>query len=105
MELSHTYISDKGRIGRLLPDSIKNRAWNLRPMWGSEHALVDPARYRLMSAEWKATNPLRSAPLRLWGRMPVGHKIVAGGGLTVTVIFAGEYIYDEISDEWNMWDP
>ena len=96
-ELSHTYISNKGPIGRSVPDVIKNRGWNLNPMLGSRHALVDAGRYRFMPAAWKAAHPLPSAPLRLWGRMPLSHKIVVGGGAGT----AGGYLIYEWTDEYE----
>jgi hypothetical protein len=83
MELSHTYVSNNGPIGRLAPDWIKNRGWNLNPMWGSEHALVDPARYQFMPAAWKAANPMKNALSRTWGRMPVSHQVTLGGSAVV----------------------
>ena len=60
MELSHTYIPDKG-WGSVIRNSVKNRGWNLKPMWGSEHALVDPQRYQFMSPAWRAGNRKRPA--------------------------------------------
>lgn len=80
MELSHTYISDNGKIGKHVPDWIKNRSWNLKPMWGSEHALVDPQRYRFMKNTWKNTpgNEIYSPLSRMLGRMPTAHKVGAG---------------------------
>lgn len=79
-ELSHTYISDNGKFGKHVPDWIKNRGWNLNPMWGSEHALVDPHRYRFMKNTWKNTsgNEIYSPVMRMLGRMPTTHKVGAG---------------------------
>ena len=91
MELSHTYISQNGAIGKLIPDWIKNRGWNLKPMWGSEHALVDPLRYQFMTRAWKATNEIYSPWMRMLGRMPTSHKVGAGG---VVVGGAGYVFYD-----------
>lgn len=91
MELSHTYISQNGAIGKLIPDWIKNRGWNLKPMWGSEHALVDPLRYQFMTRSWKATNEIYSPWMRMLGRMPTSHKVGAGG---VVVGGAGYVFYD-----------
>ena len=78
MELSHTYISNNGAIGKLIPDSIKNRGWNLKPMWGQDHALVDPQRYQFMKRGWKDQNELYSPAIRLLGRMPTSHKVGTG---------------------------
>ena len=89
MELSHTYISENGFLGKLLPAWIKNRRWNLNPIWGTEHALVDPGRYQFMPAAWKAANPLPNAAARLWGRMPVSHRIGAAGGALLGGTYAG----------------
>ena len=76
MELSHTYIAERGRIGRLLPERLKNRMWNLKAMWAGKHALADPARYQFMLAPWKQANPLPGPMVRLWARMPVSHRVV-----------------------------
>jgi hypothetical protein len=78
MELSHTYISNNGSIGKHIPSRIKNRGWNLNPMWGGEHALVDPSRYNFMRSSWKNANGIYSPVGRFWGRMPAGHRIGAG---------------------------
>jgi RHS repeat-associated protein len=34
-----------------------NRPWNLKPIWGGNHALIDPARYQFLPQLWKAANP------------------------------------------------
>jgi hypothetical protein len=96
MELSHTYISNNGTIGRHFPDWIKNRGWNLRPLWGSEHALVDPHRYQFMRRTWKDSNSLYNPIMRLWGRMPVSHRIGLG---TVFVSSAGYALYEILDGE------
>ena len=54
-------------------------AWNMQKMWGTDHALADPARYRLMRRWWKADNPLPSALERQWRRIPDYVKGGAGG--------------------------
>lgn len=75
-------------IGKMVPDFIKNRGWNLNPMWGTEHALVDPSRYQFMRSGWKATNPLPNAVERMWGRMPTSHKVTLIGGATAAGVYA-----------------
>ena len=98
VELYHTYISKNGALGKHIPDWIKNRGWNLKPMWGSEHALVDPQRYGFMSETWKNTpgNELYSPLKRLLGRMPTSHKLGAG----VVVIGGASYsIYENFSGD------
>lgn len=42
----------------------------------------------------RAANPLRSAPLRLWGRMPVAHRIAARAAAGGT-----GYLICEMTDE------
>jgi hypothetical protein len=91
MELSHTYISNNGKYGKHIPDSIKNRGWNLNPMWGSNHALVDPQRYQFMRRTWKDTHSIYPAALRLWERMPLSHRIGAG---VIVIGGAGYGIYE-----------
>jgi hypothetical protein len=78
LELSHTYISQNGFIGRYLPDWIKNRGWNLNPLWGVEHALADPSRYGFMPAWWKKANLLDGPLERLINRMPENHIQLGG---------------------------
>jgi RHS repeat-associated protein len=78
MELSHTYISNNGTFGRQVPEWIKNRGWNLNPMWGSNHALVDPQRYQFMSVDWRSANKIHAPIARLWERMPASHRIGVG---------------------------
>ena len=34
-----------------------DRPLNLRPVWGTEHALMDASRYQFMGAAWRAANP------------------------------------------------
>ena len=96
MELSHTYISNNGAIGIHVPDWIKNRGWNLKPMWGSEHALVDPHRYQFMRRSWKDANENYSPGQRILARMPTSHKVGAGvvivGGVGYGVC---EYFYGD----------
>jgi len=96
MELSHTYISNNGAIGKHIPDSIKNRGWNLNPMWGSEHALVDPHRYRFMKGTWKDVNEIYSPAMRMLGRMPTTHKVGAG---VIIVGGAGYGIYEYLNGD------
>jgi hypothetical protein len=95
LELSHTYIPYQ-QWGARIPGAIKNRAWNLRPMWGTEHALVDPVRYQFMSAAWRSSHPLPNGLQRLWGRMPVSHRIGVGvvGGSGV-----GYGLYESCGEE------
>jgi RHS repeat-associated protein len=53
MELSHFFSRNSTRgFERLF-----NRPWNLRPVWATEHALMDPARYQFMSAAFKSAFP------------------------------------------------
>ena len=96
MELSHTYISNNGAIGKHIPDSIKNRGWNLKPMWGSEHAMVDPHRYQFMKRTWKDANEIYSPLQRMLGRMPTSHKVGAG---VVIVGGAGYGVYEYLDGD------
>jgi RHS repeat-associated protein len=54
-------------------------AWNLRNMWGTEHALADPSRYRFMRRWWKAANPLPGPVSRQIARVPDWARGAAGG--------------------------
>lgn len=53
IELSHWFPKRWTRWA----DSIFDRPWNLRPVWGTEHALIDASRYRFMPGAWKNVNP------------------------------------------------
>ena len=64
-ELTHTFIPKRARV----PNFIKNSGWNLRPQWGSRHALNDPSRHPFMPKAWKRTNPLPSAIRRTFNRL------------------------------------
>lgn len=46
MELSHAFLWER----LPLPNYIKNNPLFLKAMWGTEHALADPHRYRFMRA-------------------------------------------------------
>jgi RHS repeat-associated protein len=62
---------------RHLPESLQNAGWNLKPMWGSDHALADPFRYRFMPKWWKAQNPMPHPAVQQVQRIPNG---VQGAG-------------------------
>ncbi len=68
-ELSHWLIPHKG-WGEKVPNRFKNREWNLKRMWGKDHALADPERYQFMPEVWKNTNPLPNPLSRFWNRTP-----------------------------------
>ena len=91
VELSHTYIGERSWIGKWIPDAIKNRLWNLNPMWGIEHAMLDPERFAIMPRFWRLLNEARVPNVfaRLWGRMPVSHRIIVISGASA----AGLEIY------------
>ena len=75
---------------RWLPDSLKDAAWNMKRMWGTDHALADPMRYRFMRRWWKAQNPLPNNAIRQLNRVP---DWAAGGS-------AGA-LYGAASKAWN----
>jgi RHS repeat-associated protein len=52
IELSHWW-SQKSTKGA---SSFFDRPWNLRAVWGTEHGLMDPSRYKTMLRSWKAVN-------------------------------------------------
>ncbi|NUK25995.1 hypothetical protein [Streptomyces lunaelactis] len=54
-------------IGPRRYERIVNRPFNLTPMWGSEHALIDPARYQFMKSPFKQLYPQLTGPAR-WAR-------------------------------------
>jgi hypothetical protein len=64
MELSHFFSrnSTKGF------ERIFSRPWNLRPMWGTEHALVDPWRWRFGTRAFKAAHSSQTLlEAEVWG--------------------------------------
>jgi hypothetical protein len=97
LELSHTYIPERG-WGRYVPEFIKNRGWNLNPMWGSQHALVDPGRYAFMNPAWRAANPLPGPLARLWGRMPTSHRITVGAGVCGGAGYGSSVLFGDGTD-------
>jgi len=98
MELSHTYFDNNGFIGKYISDFIKNRGWNLKAMWGSEHALVDPSRYQFMKSVWKDSNPIKTPLRRLFGRMPTSHKVGAGVVFTSAMTYFAYSFFNEATD-------
>jgi hypothetical protein len=46
----------------------------------SRYALSDPYRYRFMPRSWKAQNPMPSAAVQQWNRVPMVYKGAAAGG-------------------------
>jgi RHS repeat-associated protein len=83
VERSHWLIPRRSK----LPNRIKNGRWNIKEMWGTDHALADPFRYRFMPKWWKAQNPLPNPLTRFWNRTPtwaqagsIGVGAGAGGG-------------------------
>ena len=65
---------------RYLPDGLKDAGWNMKPMWGTDHALADPFRYRFMRKGWKGENPLPNNFTRQLNRIPDGVKGAGLGG-------------------------
>jgi RHS repeat-associated protein len=66
IELSH-WASQRGTKGWTW---LFNHPWNVKPMWGTQHALIDPFRYRFMPALWKSANPQIQGLSRFMQLMP-----------------------------------
>jgi RHS repeat-associated protein len=64
---------------RYLPQWLSWQRWNLKLMWGSEHALIDPFRYRMMPRWWKAANPMPPWYVQQWRRVPYWAQGSLGG--------------------------
>ncbi|MFQ3649983.1 MAG: RHS repeat-associated core domain-containing protein [Gemmataceae bacterium] len=64
---------------RYLPQWLSWQRWNLKLMWGSEHALIDPFRYRMMRRWWKAANPMPPWYVQQWRRVPYWAQGSLGG--------------------------
>jgi RHS repeat-associated protein len=63
---------------------LYNRPWNLRLMWGSEHAVVDAYRWNFMPRAWKALNPMKNPIFKYYHETPlwavdVGTGLAKGG--------------------------
>lgn len=63
--------------------------WNQRLVWGSEHALIDSARYRFLPVWWKGQHEMLNPLRRFWERLSapargagVGGAIGAGSALS-----------------------
>ena len=54
--------------------------WNQTIVWGSEHAVTDPARHQFLNEAWRQANPLRNPASRGWARTPPWVKGGLGGG-------------------------
>ncbi|WP_326793474.1 hypothetical protein OHA79_45780 (plasmid) [Streptomyces sp. NBC_00841] len=84
-----------GRIQRLVGESwyerIVNRPWNLIPMWGSEHALIDPKRYGLMKDSFKLSYPPLTGTAR-WARWAPPWLVQSTYGGMRAGVAVGEYI-------------
>ncbi|WP_436698717.1 RHS repeat-associated core domain-containing protein [Nocardioides sp. BYT-33-1] len=78
-ELSHWLIPKRAGWA---PNWLKNSRWNLKKMWGSDHALADPLRHQFLPRSWKKQNPLPGPAKRFWNRTPAWAQggAVAGGG-------------------------
>jgi RHS repeat-associated protein len=75
----------------MLPPSLQWARWNLKLLWGSDHALVDAFRYQFLPAWWKMRNPMLSPLARIIIRMPYwiqGSLAGAAYGLTSAALQA-----------------
>jgi RHS repeat-associated protein len=53
-----------------LPQWLTNFGWNLKPMWGRDHAINDPFRFGFMPRWWRDANNLNPFIVRQWNRLP-----------------------------------
>lgn len=65
---------------RWLPQSLQKASWNLKRMWGTDHALADPMRLRLLKRPWKSTMEPLDPVRRVWARLPNWMQGAGGGG-------------------------
>ena len=75
VERSH-WIPDRSP----LPSAITDAGWNQKLMWGTDHALADPHRYRFLKKAWKADNPMPGRLTQQWNRIPDGVKGAGAAG-------------------------
>ena len=82
----HHWLIPRNGWGRVIPDSVKNRKWNLMPMPSrAEHFRVHG---------WSFDGqPGYSLPTRLWRGSPTSAKLAVGGG--VIIVGAGYYYASE----------
>ena len=88
-ELSHWLIPKRANV----PNIIKNSRWNIKPLWGTDHALADPFRYRFMPRWWKAQNPAPNAVTQFWIRTPNYARGLALAGAVGAVGYGGKTYY------------
>jgi RHS repeat-associated protein len=91
IELSH-FFSRSATRGL---ESIFNRPWNLRPVWATEHALIDPMRWQFMPRAFKTqyASEVKTGLSRLQHLMPDWMRGVELG--TGQAIFSGRALGDD----------
>ncbi|WP_329442575.1 hypothetical protein [Streptomyces canus] len=73
-------------------ERIVNRPFNVTPMWGTDHALIDPDRYRPMKASFKLLNQQLTGPAR-WSRFaPPWFVQSAYGGTRIGLTVGGDLL-------------
>jgi len=60
IELSH-WIPQNWYKGSRVGEAIFNRPWNVTPVWGLEHALVDPSRLAFLKQPWQTAYAAEAA--------------------------------------------
>lgn len=73
VERSHWIIPQRAKWA----GPIRNMDWNIKLMWGSEHAMADPYRYRFLKKAGKVVYTLKDPLTAFWARTPEYFK----GGL------------------------
>jgi hypothetical protein len=53
--------------------------WNGKYVTATQHALMDPFRYKFMPAAWKAVNPMPNFLVQMWNRLPAWTYGLMGG--------------------------
>jgi RHS repeat-associated protein len=53
-----------------VPEWIRNSEANIKLMWGSDHALADPMRYRFLKEAWKNAHTMPLRIVQQWNRAP-----------------------------------
>lgn len=92
-----------GRLRRVLGprqyERIVNRPFNVTPMWATEHALIDPFRYRFMKAPFKLSYPPLVGPAR-WARLTPPWLVESSyGGIRVGLSLGDDILAGDITGD------
>ncbi len=89
----------QGLLGPRRYQRIVNRPFNVTPMWATEHALIDSARYNFLKAPFKLQFPPLAGPAR-WTRITPPWLVESSyGGARVGLTFGEELLTVDNADD------